>query len=100
MFNDTQPHLQIKPEEVVRQRTQLLPLYKVILFDDDVNDMMYVVFALLNSVNSLSVQEAQSIMLTAHLTGNAIVVVCPKEAAEYYQERLLSYNLMATIEPD
>ena len=100
MFKCNQPHLQIKPEEVVRQRTQLLPLYKVILFDDDVNDMMYVVFALLNSVNSLSTQEAQSIMLTAHLTGNAIVVVCPKEAAEYYQERLLSYNLMATIEPD
>jgi|SRR5437660_4552946 len=93
-------HLQIKPEEIVRQRTELLPPYKVILFDDDENEMMYVAFALLKSVNSLSVQEAQRIMLTAHLTGSAVVIVCPKEAAEYYQERLLSYNLTATIEPD
>ena len=93
-------HLQIKPEEIGRQRTELLPPYKVILFDDDENEMMYVAFALLKSVNSLSVQEAQRIMLTAHLTGSAVVIVCPKEAAEYYQERLLSYNLTATIEPD
>jgi ATP-dependent Clp protease adaptor protein ClpS len=38
--------------------------------------------------------------LTAHLTGSAVVVVCPKEIAEYYQERLLGYGLAATIEPD
>jgi ATP-dependent Clp protease adaptor protein ClpS len=62
--------------------------------------MSYVVFALLHSVNVLSLQEAERIMLMAHLTGTAVVVVCPKEVAEYYQERLLSYNLTATIEPD
>jgi ATP-dependent Clp protease adaptor protein ClpS len=39
-------------------------------------------------------------MLTAHLTGSAVVVVCPKEIAEHYQERLLGYGLAATIEPD
>jgi len=39
-------------------------------------------------------------MLTAHLKGSAIVVVCPKEIAEYYQGRLLNYGLTATIEPD
>jgi ATP-dependent Clp protease adaptor protein ClpS len=102
MFIDDQrhPHQQIKPEEIVRQRTELLPPYKVILYDDDVNDMLYVVVALVKSVNSLTIPEAERIMLTAHLTGNAIVIVCPKEAAEYYQERLLSYNLTATIEPD
>jgi ATP-dependent Clp protease adaptor protein ClpS len=39
-------------------------------------------------------------MLTAHLTGSAIVAICPKEIAEFYQERLLSYGLTATIEPE
>lgn len=91
---------QIKPDEVVLDRTKLLPPYKVIVHDDDYNEMNYVVFALLHSVNTLTVQEAERIMLTAHLTGKAVVIVCPKEAAEYYQERLLSYNLTATIEPD
>jgi ATP-dependent Clp protease adaptor protein ClpS len=91
---------QLKPDEVVLDRTKLLPPYKVIVHNDDYNEMNYVVFALLHSVNTLTVQEAERIMLTAHLTGKAVVIVCPKEAAEYYQERLLSYNLTATIEPD
>lgn len=91
---------QVRPEEITRQRAQLLPPYKVILFDDDYNEMDFVVYALLHSVGNLTMKEAQQIMLTAHLTGSAVVTVCPKEAAEYYQERLLSYGLTATIEPD
>jgi len=87
-------------EQMLRLRAKLFPPYKVILFDDDYNEMNYVVAALLHAVDDLSQQEAERIMLTAHLTGSAIVVVCPKEIAEYYQERLLSYGLTATIEPD
>jgi ATP-dependent Clp protease adaptor protein ClpS len=94
------PQLQIKPEEIIRSLNQLLPPYKVVLFDDDYNEMDYVIAALLHSINTLSPQEAEHIMLTAHLTGSAIVVVCPKETAEFYQERLLSYGLTATIEPE
>ena len=95
-----QPSYGVRPKEIVLHRTKLLSPYKVLIHNDDYNDMNYVIFALLHSVNSLSMQEAERIMLTAHLTGQAVVVVCPKEAAEYYQERLLSYNLTATIEPD
>lgn len=91
---------EIDIEELQRLRARLLPPYRVILFNDDYNEMDYVVFALLHSVSSLTQKEAEQIMLTAHLTGNAIVIVCPKERAEYYQERLLSYGLTATIEPD
>jgi len=94
------PELQVKPEELRRLRAEILPPYKVILFNDDYNEMNYVVAALLQSVNGLTSQEAEQIMLTAHLTGSAIVIICPKETAEYYQERLLSYGLTATIEPE
>jgi ATP-dependent Clp protease adaptor protein ClpS len=96
----TRPRLETETEELVRQRARLLPPYKVILFNDDYNDMDYVVTVLLHTINNLSQQEAERIMLTAHLTGSAVVVVCPKEIAEYYQERLLGYGLTATIEPD
>ncbi len=96
----TLPHLGVKPEEIVRRRTQLLPPYKVILFDDDYNEMNYVIFALIHAVTQLTAQEAERIMLAAHLTGSAVVVICPKETAEYYQERILSYGLTATIEPE
>jgi ATP-dependent Clp protease adaptor protein ClpS len=91
---------QTETEELQRLRAQLLPPYKVVLYNDDYNEMNYVVAALLHAINSLSAHEAERIMLTAHLTGSAIVIVCPKEIAEYYQERLLSYGLTATIEPE
>lgn len=91
---------QVKPEEIVLNRTKLLPPYKVIVHNDDYNEMNYVIFALVHAVNTLTVPEAERIMLTAHLHGQAIVIVCPREVAEYYQERLLSYQLTATIEPE
>lgn len=94
------PLLKAQPEELTRLRAKLLPPYKVILFNDDHNDMDYVVMVLLRLINHLTPAEAQEIMLTAHLTGSAVVVVCPKESAEYYQERLLGYGLTATIEPE
>ncbi len=96
----TRPRLETETEKSIRQRARLLPPYKVILFNDDYNDMDYVVAVLLQTINNLSQQEAEIIMLTAHLTGSAVVVVCPKEIAEYYQEQLLGYGLTATIEPD
>ncbi len=96
----TFPQLETETEELIRQRAKILPPDKVVLFNDDYNDMDYVVAALLHTISNLSQQDAERIMLTAHLTGSAVVVVCPKEIAEYYQERLLSYGLTATIEPD
>jgi ATP-dependent Clp protease adaptor protein ClpS len=95
-----QPGAQIQPEELTRLRAKLLPPYKVILFNDDHNDMEYVVSVLLRLISQLTEWKAIQIMLTAHLTGSAVVIVCPRESAEYYQERLLGYGLTATIEPD
>ena len=102
MPNDllVRPRFEVETEELIRLRAKLLPPYKVILFNDDYNDMLYVVAVLLHTINNLSQQEAEYIMLTAHLTGSAVVVVCPKETAECYQERLLGYGLTATIEPE
>ncbi len=94
------PHLEVETEEMIRLRAKLLPPYKVILFNDDYNDMLYVVAVLLRTINNLTQPEAEHIMLTAHLTGSAVVVVCPKEIAEFYQERLLGYGLTAAIEPE
>jgi ATP-dependent Clp protease adaptor protein ClpS len=95
-----QPLNQVEVEELIRLRASLFPPYRVILFNDDYNDMLYVVAVLLRTIIRLSRREAEQIMLTAHLTGSAIVVTCPKETAEHYQEQLLSYGLTATIEPE
>jgi ATP-dependent Clp protease adaptor protein ClpS len=95
-----QPVFQVSPEELIRLRAKLLPPYKVILFNDDYNEMEYVVMVLLHLISHMTQPEAEEIMLTAHRTGSAVVIVCPKESAEYYQERLLGYGLTATIEPE
>ena len=96
----TRPVSQANPEELMRLRAKLLPPYKVVLFNDDYNQMEYVVMVLLHLINHLTQPEAEEIMLKAHLTGSAVVIVCPKESAEYYQERLSGYGLTATIEPE
>jgi ATP-dependent Clp protease adaptor protein ClpS len=95
-----QPQLLVAPEEIVLDRTKFFPPFKVILHNDDHHDMKYVIHAILQSVTSLSTEQAEQIMLIAHREGKAVVVVCPKEVAEFYQERLMSYNLTITIEPD
>lgn len=80
--------------------TDLLPPWRVMLHNDDHNSMELVVHALLTTVPSLTVEDAAAIMLEAHLTGVALVIVTPKERAEFYRERLESFGLTSTIEPD
>lgn len=86
-----------KPQQGTRR--QILPPWRVMLHNDDVNDMDHVVEALVRSVPSLSVDRAVEIMLEAHLHGVAQVTICPKEHAELYRERLEQYGLTSTIEP-
>lgn len=79
---------------------KLCPPYKVILHNDEIHSMDYVVVALVKSVPSLKEQDALDIMFVAHSEGTAVVVVVPQETAEFYQERIQSYGLGCSIEPD
>ncbi|MCY4528558.1 MAG: ATP-dependent Clp protease adaptor ClpS [Chloroflexi bacterium] len=76
----------------------ILPPHSLILHNDDVNSMDFVVAALLKSVEPLGKEDAISIMLEAHNTGRAVVITCPLEHAELYRDRLRSFNLGVTIE--
>ncbi len=78
--------------------TRLLPPYNVLLHNDDHNSMDHVVRSLVRSLPSLTAERAVEIMLEAHLRGQAMVITCPKEAAEHYRGRLESCGLTATIE--
>lgn len=87
-------------DEQQRLLRRLIPFYRVLLHNDDVNDMEHVIRSLLRSVPSLTQNAAVQIMLTAHMRGVALVIVCPKETAELFRERLESCGLTSTIEPD
>jgi ATP-dependent Clp protease adaptor protein ClpS len=76
------------------------PRYKVLLHNDPVNTMEYVVQTLRQVVPSLSEQDAIAVMLEAHNTGVGLVIVCDLEPAEFYCETLKSKGLTSTIEPE
>jgi ATP-dependent Clp protease adaptor protein ClpS len=82
-----------------RTLSELLPPYRVMLHNDDVNEMGHVVRVLLRAVPGIGTERAEQIMIEAHLGGQAEVIVCPKEHAELYRERLEAGGLTATIEP-
>jgi len=83
----------------VHSNTKLLPPYKVLLHNDDVNDMNHVVNALV-SVFGFTEAECVLIMLEAHKSGCALCKTTTMEAAEFYQEQLQAHSLTATIEPE
>lgn len=88
----------VLPAERTRTLAETLPPYRVILHNDDVNDMNHVARALLATVPELTQERATEIMLEAHTHGQAEVICCPLERAELYRDRLRSRGLTATIE--
>jgi ATP-dependent Clp protease adaptor protein ClpS len=93
------PSVLPRTDEDVRLALSQLPRYRVLLHNDDVHAMDFVVLALVRTVPRLSVDEAIRIMLEAHTNGHAQVIVCPKETAEFYRTGLEQYGLTSTIEP-
>lgn len=75
-----------------------LPPFRVLLHNDDVNDMMHVVETL-ELLTPLTKQQSYKVMMEAHVKGLSLVTVTHKERAELYQDQLLCRSLTATIEP-
>lgn len=76
------------------------PRYKVLLHNDPVNTMEYVVMTLCQVVPLLSEQDAIAVMLEAHNTGVGLVIICDLEPAEFYSETLKAKGLSSSIEPE
>ena len=87
-------------EKETQQVRKPAPRYRVLLHNDPVNTMEYVVTTLRQVVPSLSEQDAIAVMLEAHNTGVGLVIVCDIEPAEFYTESLKAKGLSSTIEPE
>jgi len=96
-INQTDGDTAVIDREVQRVR-KTSPKYKVLLHNDPVNTMDYVVEALRQVVPQLSEQDAMNIMLETHNTGIGLVIVCDLEPAEFYSESLKAKGLTSTIE--
>ena len=89
-----------KPLEKPEAKQRLFDPYKVLLHNDDDNEMDYVITSLIKAVPQLSNQQAADIMEEAHQTGVAIVLMAPLEHAEMYCDRIKSFGLVSSIEKD
>ena len=96
-LNQTDGDTAVIDREVERVR-KVSPKYKVLLHNDPVNSMDYVVQTLRQVVPQLSEQDALNIMLETHNTGIGLVIVCDLEPAEFYSESLKAKGLTSTIE--
>jgi ATP-dependent Clp protease adaptor protein ClpS len=76
---------------------QPLPPWKVLLHNDDKNDMEYVVETIV-SLTPLNQEAAVVRTLEAHETGVALLLTTHKERAELYRDQFGSKGLTVTIE--
>ncbi len=72
--------------------------HNLILHQDNYHRIAYVVMALMRVVSSLTDDQACHIVRTAWSEGRALIISCPKEIAEHYQDQLQRYSLTVTVE--
>lgn len=92
-----------KAATAVKERTSppkvdQLPPFRVLLHNDDVNELGYVVRSIME-LTPLDKARSTEVTLEAHSRGVALVLVTHKERAELYQQQFKSKMLTATIEP-
>ncbi len=88
-----------RPEAEVERQTGLLPPYRVILHNDDVNTFEHVILSILK-LTPLKEPEAVKCTIEAHETGCSLLLVTHRERAELYVEQFASVKLIVTCEPD
>jgi ATP-dependent Clp protease adapter protein ClpS len=77
---------------------QPMPPWKVLLHNDDKNDIVFVVRTVME-LTPLNENEAKERTDEANETGVALLLTTHKERAELYQEQFTSKGLVVTIEP-
>jgi len=89
------------PQVVPGQRTRTVPAvepsWQVVVMDDDVNLMVYVVHVF-RKVFGFETEKARRHMLEVHHQGRSVVWTGAREAAEHYVHILQQWHLRAKLE--
>jgi ATP-dependent Clp protease adaptor protein ClpS len=75
------------------------PGWKVLLHNDEVNEMGYVVETV-SRIARINIPAATRCMVEAHRKGVSLVTVTHRERAEFLAEQFRSCRLTVTIEPE
>lgn len=96
---------EVTPDIYTAEQTAIDPPYRIIIHNDDVTPMDFVVHVLLQ-IFFLSTPEAMDVMYTAHYLGAAYVQTCGKSEAEkrvaraHFAAGLEGYPLHFSIEKE
>lgn len=88
--------LDLKPQPTT---PGLMPRYRVLLHNDDINAIHQVV-AWLTELTPLPYARAAQVTLEADVRGVSLVLVTHMELAELYRDQLRTRRLTVTIEPE
>lgn len=92
--------MSIKLEDLTKTQSKILPPYKVIVHNDDINTFDHVIEVLMK-VFGYEYEDSKRMTFEVHNKGLSIVKGgVAKEHAEFYVEQLISYSLTATYEED
>jgi len=75
---------------------ELAPLFDLLVWNDPVNLMTYVVFVL-QRIFGFNRELATKLMLEVHRNGKSLVATEPREKAEHHLAQLHGYGLQATL---
>jgi ATP-dependent Clp protease adapter protein ClpS len=92
----------VKPRTAPRTappRVDRMPQWKILLHNDSVNEIGYVVETIIELVATNPLQALLQ-TLEAHKSGVALLATTHRERAELLQEQFASKRLTVTIEPD
>ncbi|MFL7868848.1 MAG: ATP-dependent Clp protease adaptor ClpS [Anaerolineales bacterium] len=101
----TQTAPEIETGEEQQQETAYEPLFRVIIHNDDVTPMDFVVHVLRN-IFMLLLPDAVNVMYTAHYRGEAVAQILPRSEAEkrinkaHFAAGLEGYPLHFSMEPE
>jgi ATP-dependent Clp protease adaptor protein ClpS len=93
------------PDVIQDPQTALEPLYRVLIHNDDVTPMEFVV-SILERIFFIAAPDAVEIMVTAHVSGLAYVQTLPRSEAQkrvgkaHFAAGLEGYPLHFSIEPE
>src|SRR2546425_12311845 len=96
MPTETLPDTTEKTKEKIEEAFE--KNWNVIVWNDPVNLMSYVVFVFMK-VLGFTKEKAAKHMLEVHNLGKSVVATASREKAELYYQQIQAHGLTATIEP-
>jgi ATP-dependent Clp protease adaptor protein ClpS len=93
-----EPKKSTRGSTATKKTPSLLPPWNVLLHNDDKNEMLFVIRAIVE-LTPLNREDAMQRMFEAHKSGVALLLTTHKERAELYLDQFQTKGLTISIEP-